>query len=151
MIYDPSGGYTIGGGWVPIGPGSYSADPNLSGKLGFGFNSKYTNATNPKGNALIRFALGNFEFTSFNYEYLSISGGKAQFRGFGKINGEAGYNFILTVIDGDVKGGDGVDRFRIKIWNKATGVIILDSEPGASEAATPVTPVGLGSSISVKK
>jgi len=151
VVYDPSGGYTIGGGWLPIAPGSYSVDPTLSGKLGFGFNSKYTNATNPKGTALIRFALGNFEFSSLNYDYLSISGGKAQFRGFGKINGDAGYNFILTVIDGDVKGGDGIDRFRIKIWSKATGAIVLDNEAGASDAADPVTPVGLSSSISVKK
>jgi len=150
VIYDPSGGYTIGGGWVPIAPGSYSPDPSLSGKLGFGFNSKYSNATNPKGNALFRFALGNFEFNSLNYDYLSISGGKAQFKGFGKINGDAGYYFILTVIDGDVRGGDGVDRFRIKIWSKATGAIVLDNQSGTSDAANPVTSVGLGSSINVK-
>ena len=151
VIYDPLGGYTIGGGWVPVGPRSYLANPSLSGKLGFGFNSKYSNATNPKGNALIRFALANFEFTSLNYDYLSISGGKAQFRGFGKINGDAGYNFILTVIDGDVKGSDGIDRFRIKIWSKSTGALVFDNQAGASDAADPITPVGLGSEITVKK
>jgi len=144
-------GYTIGGGWVQAAAGSYPANPNLRGKLSFGFNSKYTNATNPKGDSLVHIALGSFEFTSLNYDYLAISGAKAQFRGFGKVNGESGYNFILTVIDGDAKGGGGVDKFRIRIWNKNTGVIVFDNEMGVSDAADPFTPVGSGSSIIIQK
>ncbi len=148
VIYDPSGGYTIGGGWVPIAAGSYPAQPSLSGKLGFGFNSKYTKAANPKGTALVRFALGDFEFSSLNYDYLAISGSKAQFKGFGQINGDAGYNFILTVIDGGTSGGD---KFRIKIWKKTTGAVVFDNQMGASDVANPITPVGVGSSIVVRK
>lgn len=121
----------------------------MSGKLGFRFNSKYTNTTNPKGATLVRFALGNFEFKALKYDYLAISGDKAQFRGFGQVNGDAGYNSILTVIDEDIAGG--VDKFRIKIWKKATGAIVFDNQMGESDAADPTTPVGDGSSIVIRK
>ncbi|PYI83202.1 MAG: hypothetical protein DME26_15485, partial [Verrucomicrobia bacterium] len=79
-----------------------------------------------------------------------ISGAKAQFRGFGKINGASGYNFILTVIDGALA-GDGASKFRIKIWEKTTGAIIYDNEPGRSDADNPITPVGEAGSVIIKK
>jgi hypothetical protein len=149
VIYDPDAGYTIGGGWIASPAGAFASDPNLIGKLSFGFNSKYfKNATNPKGEAQVKFKLGEFEFNALNYEYLVISGSRAQFRGFGKVNGSAGYDFILTVIDA---GGGGGDSFRIKIWNKTTGVIVYDTQMGQSDAADPTTEVGTGSSIVIKK
>jgi len=151
VIYDPNGGYTIGGGYISVLVGSYPANPSKTGKLSFGFNSKYTNATNPKGETQIQFAMGGLEFNALNYDYLAISSARAQFRGFGKLNGESGYNFILTVIDGQLTGGGGVDKFRIKIWNKTTGAIVFDSQMGESDAVDPSTPVGTGSSIVIQK
>lgn len=151
VIYDPNGGYTIGGGYISTYPGSYPANLNKVGKLSFGFNSKYTNATNPKGETQVQFAMGGFEFNALNYDYLTISGARAQFRGFGKLNGESGYNFILTVIDGQLTGGGGVDKFRIKIWNKTTGAIVFDSQMGESDAVDPSIPVGKGSSIVIQR
>src|SRR5688572_16974552 len=151
VIYDPSGGYTIGGGWVSTPAGSYRADPSRGGKLAFGFNSTYGKAANPKGETQINFTNGNLEFNALNYEYLSISGAKAQFKGFGKINGESGYNFILTVIDGQATNGGGVDCFRIKIWNKVTGTVVFDTQFGASDSADPSTFIGDGSSIIISK
>jgi subtilisin-like proprotein convertase family protein len=152
VVYDPSAGYTIGGGWIASPAGAYPANPTLTGKVGFGFNSKYfKNATNPKGETWMRFNLAGVEFSALNYEYLSISGAKAQIRGFGKLNGDSGYNFILTVIDGNLPNGGGIDRVRLKIWNKNTGVIVYDNQMGASDAADPITPVGTSSSITVQK
>jgi len=151
VIYDPNGGYTIGGGWIDSAPGSLAADPTLVGKVSFGFTSKYTNATNPKGETQFEFKLGQLEFNALNFEYLSISGARAQFRGFGKVNGAAGYDFILTVVDGDLQGGGGVDKFRIRIWEKIGGAVIYDSQMGAGEADNPTTPVGTGGSITIKK
>ena len=69
VIYDPSGGYTIGGGWINAPAGSYRANPSIGGKVAFGFNSKYTKAANPKGETQISFANGEFEFNALNYEY----------------------------------------------------------------------------------
>jgi hypothetical protein len=82
---------------------------------------------------------------------LSISGARAQFKGFGKLNGEAGYNFILTVIDGQATNGGGVDRFRIKIWNKNSGAVVFDTQFGTSDSADPTTQIGDGSSIIIQK
>jgi hypothetical protein len=118
----------------------------------FGFNSKFfKGATNPKGESQLDFLLGNFEFNALNYEYLVIDKARAQFRGFGKVNGSSGYDFIVTVIDGGLPGGGGVDKFRIKIWEKTTGRIVYDNQMGASDAADPTMNIGLGGDISIKK
>ena len=152
VVYDPSGGYTIGGGWIDSPAGAYAADRGLAGKLGFGFSSKYfKGASNPKGETQIEFKLGGMEFNAVNFDYLSISGARAQFKGFGKLNGGGAYNFILTVIDGQLPEGGGVDRFRLKITNKATGAVVYDSQPGDSDAAAPTTPVGPGGDIIIRK
>lgn len=47
--------------------------------------------------------------------------------------------------------GGGVDKFRIKIWNKTTGVIVYDTQMGQSDEADPTTEVGTVSSIVIKK
>src|SRR5207247_2335672 len=93
------------------------------------------------------FKLAGLEFNALNYDYLAISGAKAQFKGFGKLNGDASYYFILTVVDGRLLRGGGADRIRMKIWNRTTGAVVYDSQPGASDTADPTTAVGTGSSI----
>ena len=124
----------------------------MIGKMSFGFNSKFfKGATNPKGESQLDFLLGNVEFNALNYDYLVINNGRAQFKGFGKINGVSGYDFIVTVIDGNLPGGDGVDKFRIKIWEKTTGILVYDNQMGASDSADPTMPIGLGGDISIKK
>jgi hypothetical protein len=140
VIYDPNGGYVIGGGWFD----------SPAGKMTFGFNSKYANARNPKGEAQMTFGGGRMQFDANNLDYLTISGARAQVAGFGKLNGEP-HNFILTMIDGNATGGGGVDRIRVKIWQKVTGQLVFDSQPGASDAADPTTPVGAGSNIIIQK
>jgi len=150
-IYDPDGGYVTGGGWLESPAGAYHANPSLAGKVSFGFVSKYLkNATNPKGETQFDFKLAGLSFNALNFDYLVISGAKVMYRGFGKINGNAGYSFILTVIDGQATNGGGVDKFRIKIWNKTTGAIVYDTQMGAPDNADPVTPVGEGSTIVIQ-
>jgi hypothetical protein len=151
VIYDPNGGYAIGGGWIASAPGSYPAVPSASGKVSFGFASKYfKNATNPKGETQFEFKLGTFEFNSLNYDYLAVSGSKAQFKGWGKSSTGFTYNFVLTVRDGQLSNGGGVDKLRMKIYAKNSGQIIYDNQPGSSDAADPTTPVGDGSSIAIQ-
>jgi hypothetical protein len=150
VVFDPSGGSTTGQGWVIVPGDSYTGDLGLTGKLGFSFSSKYTNAKNPTGNTQVKFKRGNFEFNALNYNYLTISGNRAQVQGVGKVNGETGYNFILTVVDGNTKGGV-VDKFRIKVWNKSTGAIVFDNQCGASDAEDPTAAVGSGSTIVIRK
>ena len=148
VIYDPNGGYAYGGGYFNSPAGSLKSNATATGKVSYGFNSNYfKGATNPKGETQMQFQVGNLEFNALNFDYLAISGAKAQFKGSGKITGDqAGYNFIMTVIDGAID-GTGTDKIRLKIYNKNTGAIIYDNQPGASDAADPTNVVASGSTI----
>jgi hypothetical protein len=137
VVYDPAGGYVTGGGTFFSPAGAYAAEPDLTGKIGFGFVSKYfKNATNPKGETELDFHVGSFKFNALNFDYLVVDGARAQYKGFGKVNGAAGYGFILTAIDGQLA-GDGIDRVRMKIWEKTSGRVVYDTQPGAPDNADP--------------
>jgi len=146
VIYDPSAGFVTGGGWIISPPGAAAWDPTLTGKANFGFVSKYQKgATVPSGNTEFQFNAGNLDFQSTSYEWLVISGARAQYKGVGNINGAPGYGFLLTAIDGQINGGGGTDKFRIKIWD-ATGVV-YDNQMGTDDSATPTTTLGGGSIV----
>jgi len=148
VAYDPSGGFVTGGGWIKSEAGSLISNPSAAGKASFGFVSKYQNgATAPSGSTQFDFTTGQFSFKSTSYQWLVISGARAQYKGSGTINGSGDYGFLLTVIDGDVTGGGGTDRFRIKIWDTPTGNVVYDSQAGASDDTSPTTALGAGSIV----
>jgi PKD repeat protein len=149
VVYDPNGGFVTGGGWIDSPAGAYVADPAMTGKANFGFVSKYQKgATVPTGDTEFQFKAGNLNFKSRNYEWLVISGGsRAQYKGSGTINGGGDYGFLLTATDGQASGGGGNDKFRIKIWNKATGAVVYDNQPLAGDDATPTTALQGGSIV----
>jgi hypothetical protein len=148
VIYDPNGGYTYGGGYFNSPAGALVGDPTATGKASYGFTVNYfKGATYPKGETQFKLEVANFEFNALNFDYLVMQGAKAQFRGTGKITGDqSGYGFIMTVIDGSLD-GSGIDKIRMKIFNKNTGQIIYDNQPGAGDAADPVAAVGDNSSV----
>jgi len=76
-----------------------------------------------------------------------IAGARAQYRGSGTISGSGDYGFMLTAIDGQVNGGGGMDKFRMKIWDKATGQIVYDNQMGAGDDAVPSTVISAGSIV----
>jgi hypothetical protein len=87
VVYDPSAGFVTGGGWINSPLGAYSADPSLTGKANFGFVSKYKKGQSaPDGETEFQFNAGNLNFHSSIYEWLVISGARAQFKGSGTIN-----------------------------------------------------------------
>jgi hypothetical protein len=148
VVYDPSAGYTVGGGWFASPAGAYPAKPSATGKASFAFTSKYfKNASNPKGEALFQFAAGSLDFSALNYSYLALSGGKATFKGFGKLNDDASYNFMLTAIDGQLMNPIGPDRIHMRIWNKNTGAVVYDNQLNPDPSELTSTPVGDGSNI----
>ena len=158
VIYDASGGFVTGGGWIDSPEGAYPADTGLSGKANFGFIAKYKKGARvPTGNTEFKFRAGNLNFHSDTYQWLIIAGKRAAFKGTGTINGEGSYKFILTAIDGDLTGGDGVDKFRLKIWveDEGTGeeIIIYDNQLGAEddEELGETTEIGGGSIVIHKK
>ncbi|MGH2920667.1 MAG: PKD domain-containing protein, partial [Gaiellaceae bacterium] len=132
VVYDPNAGFITGGGWIDVAAGSYAADPTLSGRANFGFNSQYKKgASVPTGETEFNFQVASFKFHSSKYEYLVVSGYKAQYKGTGEVNGVPGYSFRLTVYDGALMNPKGPDKFRIKIMD-ATGVI-FDNRVGKSD------------------
>ncbi|HYY98044.1 MAG TPA: SBBP repeat-containing protein, partial [Pyrinomonadaceae bacterium] len=145
VVYDPAEGFVTGGGWINSQAGAYTAAPGATGKANFGFNAKYLpNSNAPAGQTEFQLKAANLNFHSTAYEWLVVSGARAQYRGTGTVNGGGLYGFTVTVIDGDQPGGDRVDRFRIKIWDKATGAIVYDNQPGAPSSADPAAPLGSG-------
>jgi hypothetical protein len=148
VIYDPNGGFVTGGGWLNSPAGAYTAQPTLTGKASFGFVSRYQKgATVPTGETEFQFQVANFNFHSSSYEWLVIAGARGQYKGSGTVNRTGDFGFILTAIDGNINGGGGADKFRIKIWDKAGGAVVYDNQLGASDSTDPNTAIGGGSIV----
>ena len=73
-----------------------------------------------------------------------MGGPRAQYKGSGTVNGGGDYGFLLTATDGDLPGGGGVDKFRIKILDKTSGGVVYDNVPGGSDAIDSANPQALG-------
>jgi hypothetical protein len=154
VIYDPDAGFVTGGGFINSTAGAYVANPALTGKANFGFVSKYQKGAKvPTGETEFQFQVASFDFHSSAYEWLVISGALAQYKGTGTVNGSGNYGFLLTATDGQVSGGGGVDKFRIKIWNNdAGGAIVYDNRLGSSDDINSANPQAIaGGSIVIHK
>ena len=157
VIYDPSGGFVTGAGKIYSPPGALLGT-QLEGIAKFGFQAKYVtgknNVNDLKGKTSFQFKNGDFHLKSNLYEEMSlvISGNKkATYKGSGTVNGSGSYKFMVTVIDGDAIGGDGDDKFRIKIWaDGSSSDIVYDNEFNVPENAEPNTIVRVGSIVIYK-
>lgn len=148
VVYDPSAGFVTGGGWINSPQGAYTPDPLLTGKANFGFVSRYRKgADTPSGETEFQFKVADLNFHSTSYQWLVIAGAHAKFKGWGTINGEGDYGFMLTATDGEVKGGGGVDKFRIKIWDAATEDVVYDNKMSESDDSYETQAIGGGSIV----
>jgi hypothetical protein len=153
VIYDPNGGFVTGGGWIDSPPGAYVANPTLVGKANFGFIAKYKKGSNQvDGNTEFQFKAGDLNFKSSAHDAMSlvVAGYKAIYKGVGSINGNEEYAFMVSVEDGNLKGSQEADRFRIKIWNRRDGAIVYDNNVSLSDKgdnAVPSTTISGGSIV----
>ena len=85
-----------------------------------------------------------------NSDWLVVAGARATFKGVGTINEEGEYGFMVTAIDSQVPGGGEHDRFRIKIWDLATEVVVYDNQRGLDHDTNP-TILGGGNIVIHKK
>jgi len=146
VVYDPEAGFVTGGGWIDSPAGAYASDPFLAGKASFGFVSRYRKGANvPTGQTEFQFKAGSLNFHSSTYEWLVVAGSKAKYKGSGAINGAGDYGFMLTAIDGTAENGG--DRFRIRIWDRASGAVVYDNQAGAPDDADAATALGGGSIV----
>jgi Tol biopolymer transport system component len=148
VVYNPVGGFVTGSGWFNSPAGAYTLNPELTGRAHFGFVSRYRKgASIPSGNTEFRFKSGEMSFRSISYDWLVIAGAKAQFKGTGSINGIGGYGFLVTVTDNQINGGGEFDRFRIKIWDLETDIVVYDNQIDAGETEDPSTEIGSGAIV----
>lgn len=151
VIYDPTGGFVTGGGWITSPKGAYypGTSNELTGKANFGFVSKYQKgASVPTGETEFQFKVANLNFHSEIYDWLVVAGARAQYKGTGTINGTGNYGFMLTAIDGQINGGGGLDKFRIKIWDLSSSVVVYDNQIGdTADTADPTTAISGGSIV----
>jgi len=150
-VFDPSGGFVTGGGWIMSPAGASTLYPTATGKANFGFVSKYKKGSNiPEGQTEFQFKAGDLNFHSSSYDYgsLVVSGHKAQYKGTGTINGVPGYKFVLTAYDGQAPGGGGIDKFRMKITQQIGNAVIYDNRMGGSDDIDAADPMAIsGGSI----
>ncbi|MCL6261446.1 T9SS type A sorting domain-containing protein, partial [Aquiflexum sp. TKW24L] len=143
-VYDASGSFVTGGGWINSPAGAYAADESLVGKANFGFVSRYKKGSSQvDGNTEFQFHAGDLNFKSTMHESgsLVISGRRATYRGTGTINGQSGFKFVVVAIDGNWNGQSNPDAFRIKI-STTSDLIIYDNQMGSDENTENATILG---------
>jgi len=118
-----------------------SAAPSTSGKVSFGISSKYDNSNVLTGSVKMNFKAASLDFASTFLTSLATSNGKAYLKGSGTFNGNSGYTFLATGIDGSVAGGNDLIRFQIK---DSSNNVVYDSQPGAGDTTDPTTQVATG-------
>jgi len=102
--------------------------------VSFAFSARHDKeASGPSGNAVM--VMPGKIFHSTSYESLVVSGSRAQLQGRGRLNGCAGYAFLLSVVDGP--GRHGQDTIRIRIWNEHRGGHGLRQPAGRSDGCRP--------------
>jgi hypothetical protein len=149
VVYNPSAGFVTGGGWIYSEAGADVLHPDAEGKANFGFVSKYKKGADvPDGQTEFHFKAGDLNFHSTSYDWLLVAGPNAKFKGIGTINGQGNFGFMLTATDGQLNGGDGVDKFRIKIWDIDNGgAVVYDNKMGQPDDSNEGTELGGGSVI----
>ena len=146
VVFDPAAGSARGAGWFESPPGAHEADESATGRATFGFLARYrTDAAEPVAHPGFRLKTGQLAFESTGYEWLVISGAKAQLRGTGRVDGAGSYGFQITATDGQDGDASAADRLRIRIWDGVTGRVVYDSQPGEPDGADPLTGLGGGS------
>ena len=131
VVYDPTGGFATGGGWiVPGGPSSDPGDllPGLdgAGTANFGFTVKYQKGTStvPGGAFQFCYTAGKLHLKSAAFDWLVVTSTNwARFQGLATIDGAGGalYPFRVDARDGDP------DRLVLLVW--APGADPSTAEP----------------------
>jgi PKD repeat protein len=175
VVFDGGNGFVIGGGWINSPGNAYTpndhGDAARTGKAAFGFVArKRSSDPVPTGQTEFQLQLrrghdddrrrgrdcddrrddgwerdANFHFHSTSYTSLTVNGSTAVFRGTGRVDGQSGYEFLVSVVDG--RPTHSADRFRIKIWKTSTGTVLYDNQAGAADTAAATQALSGGSIV----
>lgn len=134
VVYDPEGPWNNSDGSLDSPTGLLTTDPGASGEFWFHLTGRYYHPTDtvPVGTAKAWLAGNDFRFDagSTGIEWLvATPDGKIAAKGTGTLQGKTGrYGFVFYGYDGCDDGANGPcqpgkDRFRVVIWDTATGPI----------------------------
>jgi hypothetical protein len=128
----PASGSAVGEGWFNSPAGAYASDLSSAEKASFAFVAKYDKSGILKGSA--EFIFKGFHFKSTSLAWLAVEGTRMQLKGSGAVNGAGPYAFMIMAA-----GGTPQPAFRIRIRDQASGLLIYDNMPGATDHKLPVT------------
>jgi PKD repeat protein len=160
VVYDPAAGYVVGAGSYASPLGSYTANGSLAGTANFTqLNPKYaTDGVTLTGGFKLSYSPASMTFTYSKLTWLVVSGNKAWLKGEGT-NNVGGVNelcyFLVSVVDNTAS----ADKIRVKIWDKADGHVVYDSQklgssatsPSAADDAVAAVSTNSASSLSISK
>lgn len=118
--------------------GAVTARPNQTASAALGFVAAYQ-----AGVTEVRFQVADFDFVGLYYSWVPAPDGQLRLDAMGTVSGAGDYRLELTARDGNLPNGAG-DRVRVAIWNRETGALVYDSQPGAASGDAPTTQLDLG-------
>ena len=152
VVFDPRSGSVKGGGWFESPAGAYVENPTAVGRASFSFDASYDGFSNiPQGSSSFTFRAADLKFKSSQFELLLIDGETARLTGTGTVNGRAGHDILIAMVDDDTKLPRDkskkqmkADRIRVRITDPS-GAVIYDTQLGQSDDAIASTHINSGS------
>ena len=147
VVVNPTGGSEIGMGSFASPLGAYTRNTTLSGSVTLTqLNAKYAadKTMNLGTNAFrISYSPASMSLTSTKMIWLVKTTSKSWLKGEGTLvtgSTPETVNYLLSVVDSTSV----ADKVRVKIWNKATGIVIYDNQPGSPDNADATQAVATG-------
>lgn len=115
IIISPVAAYVAGAGGFVSPPGACARDPRLAGVAAFAFLVGYQRDGRAPQGAMLRFTFGGLDFESTRFDAQGLGDQRIIYRGRGRLNGEEGRQFALTLSPRARE--EGADRIRLRIWH----------------------------------
>lgn len=136
VVFDPSAGRITGAGQLNSPAGALLASPTTSSTAIWSVHARYPRRSQtPIGQVDFRLKGRHMQFESDTLSWLVVDGPRFQMGGTGAVSGLPGYRFLLSGVDGDLPGGDGTDRLRLKIVAPHSAQVVYDNviDPAATD------------------
>jgi FtsP/CotA-like multicopper oxidase with cupredoxin domain len=123
--------------YAPTNTAHVTGDGTI-GTASFHTNVKYKRGV-PSGKTWFDAPDAGFAFETTSYDWLVVTADRAQYRGTAEVNGVPGYRFVLSVADLLPVGlplplpVGPHDGLRLRVWDSATGAVVYDNAPSASD------------------
>ena len=101
-----------------------------NGQLRFRFEGG--NSRSSRNESLINLLVGKLEFRTLGFDSKTVPGARTPVQGLGHCQQSAWLSLHPDCHRWSGAGGDGVDRFRLKVWNEKTGETVFDNQMGAA-------------------